>query len=86
MKGDNIMNGTGMFKRVDELGIIVIPSEIRESFNIQEKDAIEIFVEKDLIILKKYNPNCLFCGETENLVEYKEKIVCKKCIKTLNMN
>lgn len=80
------MNGTGMFKRVDELGIIVIPSEIRESFNIQEKDAIEIFVEKDLIILKKYNPNCLFCGETENLVEYKEKIVCKKCIKTLNMN
>ncbi len=80
------MNGTGMFKRVDELGRIVIPSEIRESFNIQEKDAIEIFVEKDLIILKKYNPNCLFCGETENLVEYKEKIVCKKCIKTLNMN
>ena len=80
------MNGTGMFKRVDELGRIVIPSEIRESFNIQEKDAIEIFVEKDLIILKKYNPNCLFCGETENLVEYKEKIVCKKCIKTLNIN
>ncbi len=57
------MNGTGMFKRVDELGRIVIPSEIRESFNIQEKDAIEIFVEKDLIILKKYKPNCLFCGE-----------------------
>ena len=64
---------------VDELGICVIPIEIRNKFDIAEKDPIEIYVEGSSIILKKFEPNCIFCGSTKDLVEYKDKLVCSKC-------
>ena len=77
------MKATGIIRRVDELGRVVIPIEIRNQFNIIEKDPIEIYVDDSSIILKKYQPNCAFCNTTENLVEYKKKLVCEKCTKHL---
>lgn len=79
------MKATGIIRRVDELGRVVIPIEIRNQFNIVEKDPIEIYVDDSSIILKKYEPNCIFCGSTENLVEYKDKLVCEKCSKDLHV-
>ena len=79
------MKSTGVVRRVDELGRIVIPIELRNKLKIAEKDPIEIYVEGSSIILKKYEPNCIFCGSTENLVEYKDKLVCDKCSKQLNV-
>lgn len=78
------MKSTGIIRRVDELGRVVIPMEIRNQFNIVEKDPIEIYVDGSCIILKKYEPNCIFCGNTKNLVQYKDKLVCDKCVNLLN--
>lgn len=73
------MKSTGIIRKVDELGRIVIPIEIRNKFDISEKDPIEIYVDGSSIILKKYEPNCVFCGNTKNLVAYKDKLICSKC-------
>lgn len=73
------MKATGIIRRVDELGRVVIPIEIRNQFNIREKDPLEIYVDDTSIILKKYELSCIFCGNTKNLVEYKGKLICKKC-------
>ena len=78
------MKSTGLVRRVDELGRVVIPIEIRNKFEIAEKDPIEIYVEGSSIILKKFEPNCVFCGSTKDLVEYKDKLVCSKCAENLN--
>ena len=77
------MKSTGMVRRIDELGRIVVPSEIRQTLGIQLKDSIEIFVEDDRIILQKYQPSCVFCKETADLVYYGEKRVCRACIEKL---
>ena len=77
------MNSTGITRKLDELGRIVLPMEIRTKFDINPKDALEIFVEDDKIILKKYQPCCIFCGNTENNVLLNDKRVCKNCIEKL---
>ena len=73
------MKSTWIIRRVDELGRVVIPIEIRNQFNIAEKDPIEIYVDGSSIILKKFEPNCIFCGNTKDLYEYEGKLICKKC-------
>lgn len=73
------MKSTGIIRRVDELGRVVIPIELRNKFNISEKDPIEIFVDGTSIILRKYEPNCIFCGTTKKLISYNNKLVCTKC-------
>lgn len=73
------MKSTGIIRRVDELGRVVIPIEIRNQFNIAEKDPIEIYVDGSSIILKKFEPNCIFCGNTKDLLNYEDKLICKKC-------
>lgn len=73
------MKSTGIIRRVDELGRVVIPIELRNQFNIVEKDPIEIYVEGSSIILKKFEPNCIFCGNNKNLLEYNDKLICKNC-------
>ena len=78
------MKATGIVRRVDELGRVVIPIEIRNQFNIVEKDPIEIYVNDSSIILKKYEPNCIFCGNSKKLSEYKGKLVCDKCLEKLS--
>lgn len=73
------MKSTGVIRRVDELGRVVIPIEIRSQFGISEKDPMEIYVDGSSIILKKYEPNCVFCGSSKKLVEFEGKLICKKC-------
>ena len=77
------MKSTGIIRRVDELGRVVIPIEIRNQFNIAEKDPIEIYVDRSSIILKKFEPNCIFCGNTKNLIEYNDKLICEDCSKKI---
>ncbi len=77
------MKSTGIVRRLDELGRVVIPIEIRNQFNIAEKDPIEIYVEGSSIILKKFEQNCLFCGSTKNLLSYHDKLICEKCSKEI---
>ncbi len=78
------MKSTGIVRKVDELGRVVIPIEIRNKFDIAEKDPIEIYVDGSSIILKKYEPNCIFCGNAKNLIAYKDKLVCSKCAQKLS--
>ena len=78
------MKSTGIIRRMDELGRVVIPIEIRNQFNIAEKDPMEIYVDGSSIVLKKFEPNCIFCGNTKNLLEYKDKLICEKCSKKIS--
>ena len=66
-----------IIRRLDKIGRIVIPKEIRKRFEILEDDPIEIFVDKDTIILKKYEKNCTFCGSRKKLIEYNDKLCSK---------
>ena len=77
------MKSTGMIRRVDELGRIVLPAEIRQSMDIHVKDKIEIFTEGDKIVLQKYYPACIFCGNTEQLFHFREKRICGVCVASL---
>lgn len=77
------MKSTGIIRKVDELGRVVIPIELRNKFDISEKDPIEIYVDGSSIVLKKYEPNCVFCGNTKTLITYKDKLVCSKCAQKL---
>ena len=79
------MIATGVVRKVDELGRIVIPIELRRTLGIAEKDALEIYTDQDRIILRKYEPacTCSFCGTTDDIVNFKGKAVCRKCIETL---
>lgn len=78
------MKSTGIIRKVDELGRVVIPIELRNQFEIYEKDPLEIFVDGSTIILKKYEPNCIFCGSTKKLISYNDKLICPKCAKKIN--
>ena len=73
------MKSTGIVRKVDELGRIVLPIELRRTLNIDIKDSLEIYVENDSIILKKYEPSCIFCGNSEDVKEFKGKIICSTC-------
>lgn len=74
------MKSTGIVRKVDTLGRIVIPIELRRTLGIDTKDSLEIFVEGDSIILKKYDPACFFCGNDRGLKQYAEKNICADCI------
>lgn len=74
------MKSTGIVRKVDELGRIVIPKELRDTKDINEKDAVEIFVEGDTIILKKYMPACIFCGQAKNVKTIMDKKICNECV------
>ncbi len=77
------MRATGIVRKVDELGRIVLPIELRRTMDLSEKDPIEIFVDGESIILKKYEPSCIFCNEVRNVIEYKGKNICTECLKEL---
>lgn len=74
------MKSTGITRPVDALGRIVIPMEIREAFDIKTKDMLEIFVQGDNIVLKKHSESCVFCEESENLVAFEGKKICRACL------
>ena len=74
------MKATGIVRKVDELGRIVLPIELRRTLGIEIKDPIEIYVDGEFILLKKYEPACVFCGSAEDVVQVKGKNICRKCI------
>lgn len=74
------MKATGIVRKVDELGRIVIPIELRRVLEIEVKDPLEIYTEDDTIILKKYEPACIFCGRAKNVINYKGKNICENCL------
>ena len=78
------MKSTGIVRKLDELGRIVLPMEMRNTLDISPKDPIEIFVENDQIILRKYEPRCIFCGSDSENVLLNNKRVCRSCIEKLN--
>ena len=77
------MKSTGIVRKVDELGRVVLPIELRRSLNINEKDSLEIFVDDNKIILKKYEPADIFSGSMEDIIEYKGKRVSKASIEEM---
>ncbi len=77
------MKATGIIRKVDEVGRIVLPSELRAVLDIDNRDSVEIFTEDNKIILKKYEPACIFCGETDNVTLFKNKQICACCLKEL---
>lgn len=77
------MKSTGIVRNIDELGRVVVPKEIRKKLGIENTDPVEIYVEEDKIILKKYFPACHFCSSTEDVVEYKGKLICRDCLREL---
>jgi AbrB family transcriptional regulator, transcriptional pleiotropic regulator of transition state genes len=74
------MKATGIVRKVDELGRIVLPIELRRSLRIDIGDAIEVYMDTDKIMLKKYSPACLFCNELDRLTYFKGKLICKHCL------
>ena len=78
-----IVKSTGIIRKVDDLGRIVLPIELRRTLDIAERDELEIFMENDRIILQKFEPACIFCGSAKALVSYRRKNVCQDCIKKM---
>lgn len=78
------MKSTGIVRKVDELGRIVLPIELRRTLGIEEKDRIEIFVDGESIILRKYQPACIFCDNAKDIINYKGKNICPDCIRAIN--
>ena len=74
------MKSTGIVRKVDELGRIVLPIELRRTLNIDVKDSLEIYVDGNSVILKKYEPACIFCSSTDDVFVYFGKNVCANCI------
>ena len=73
------MKATGIVRPIDNLGRVVLPKSLREAYNLREKDPVEIFTDGDSIVLRKYEPCCIFCSETNDIIIFKEKRVCSRC-------
>jgi transcriptional pleiotropic regulator of transition state genes len=78
------MKSTGIVRKIDELGRIVLPKELRRKLEIAEKDGLEIFVDDDTVVLKKYEPACIFCGNAKDIVYFKGRKICPACVKELS--
>ncbi|MBQ7668996.1 MAG: AbrB/MazE/SpoVT family DNA-binding domain-containing protein [Clostridia bacterium] len=77
------MKATGIVRKVDELGRVVLPIELRRNLNISEKDSLEIYVDGNSVILKKYEPDCIFCGNAKDVINFKGKNICSHCLKEM---
>ena len=77
------MKSTGIVRKIDGLGRIVLPIELRRTLEIGDSDSLEIFIEDNTIILKKYQPTCVFCGDSKGVRVFKGKNVCADCAKSL---
>ena len=78
------MKATGIVRKLDPLGRVVLPIELRRTMDINTDDPLEIFVDdEDTIILKKYEPSCIFCNEAKNVSMYKDKLICSDCLDDL---
>lgn len=77
------VKATGITRKIDELGRIVLPKELRKTLGIEPGTPIEIYTEEDTIVLKKYEHRCVLCGSTEDVIDFKGKKACKQCIEEL---
>ena len=77
------MKATGIVRKVDVLGRIVLPIELRKNLDIEKEDPIEIFVDGEYILLKKYEPACIFCGNAKDVRRVRDKNVCEVCLKEI---
>lgn len=77
------MKATGIVRKVDELGRIVLPIELRRTLDISERDALEIYVDGTSIVLKKHESACVFCGSSKNVTTFREKNICAACVQEL---
>ena len=77
------MKSTGSIRKVDELGRIVLPIELRRTLDIAERDELEIYMEGDRIILQKFEPSCIFCSSARELVSFRSKNICQECIRSM---
>ena len=77
------MKATGIVRKVDELGRIVLPIELRRTLDIAERDPLEIYVDGASIVLSKYQPACIFCGDSKEITLFKGKNICTSCLKEL---
>lgn len=77
------MKSTGIVRKVDELGRIVLPIELRRTLDIAEKDSLEIYMDGSSVVLKKYQPACIFCDDSRDVSNFKGKNICPKCVKSL---
>ena len=78
------MKATGIVRKVDELGRIVLPIELRRTLDIAERDELEIYLDDDKVVLKKYEPSCIFCGSSCGLVTYHGRNICMECIENMS--
>ncbi len=79
------MKSTGIVRKIDELGRIVLPIEMRHTMHIEPRDSMEIFVDGNSIVLKKYEQECIFCGSTKKVSVFKDRCVCENCRKELSL-
>ncbi|MDD6203947.1 MAG: AbrB/MazE/SpoVT family DNA-binding domain-containing protein [Firmicutes bacterium] len=77
------MKSTGITRQVDTLGRVVLPKELRRNLGLDVNDAMEIYVDGESIILKKYHPSCIFCDEVTDVVSYNGKMICRSCLAKL---
>lgn len=77
------MKATGIIRKVDELGRVVLPIEIRRTLDIAERDELEIFMDGDQIVLQKFQPTCVFCGSGRGLVTFEDKNICTECVRKI---
>ena len=77
------MKSTGIVRKVDEPGRIVLPIELRRTLDIEEKDSLEIYVDGSAIILRKYQPSCVFCDSADDVVSFKGKMICRNCLRSM---
>lgn len=82
-KGMVNLKSTGIVRKVDELGRIVLPIELRRTLDIAEKDSLEIYMDGPSIVLKKYQPACIFCDDAKDVIVFHGKNICPKCIRSL---
>ncbi len=77
------MKSTGIVRKIDDLGRVVLPIELRRTLNLEVGDGLEIFTENDGIVLKKYEASCVFCGGDKKLKDYSGKMLCSQCRKKI---
>lgn len=83
-KEESALKSTGIVRKIDDLGRIVLPIELRRTLEVSERDPLEIFIEDNTIILKKYQPACIFCGNAKDVVTYKGRNICPACIEEIS--
>jgi len=82
--GVEMLKSIGVVRKLDSLGRIVIPMEVRQANDIKHNDPIEVFTDDEKIVLRKYEPACIFCNNAENVTDYHGKLICKTCLKEIN--